>query len=381
MAKGGEDTALYRYFRLTSLCEVGGDPGEFGLPVDAFHRLMEERSRERPASMLATSTHDTKRSEDVRARVNLLTEIPDQWLEAVRRWSSMNERHRNEGFPDRNTEYLLYQTLVGAWPIERDRIVSYLRKAVREAKVHTSWTEPDQGYESALVRFTSALFEDPSFMGDLQGFVAPLIHPGRVNSLAQTLLKLTAPGVPDLYQGTELWDLSLVDPDNRRPVNYRRRIAMLRELETSCNTPLEGEPLVTTDVHALKGILSRMDDGLPKLWVIRQALSLRKHHPECFNGASSYEPIAVTGARELHALCFARSAHSAAPMARGARQGRIVVVIPRFPLALSGDWKDTMVSIPRGRWTDLLSGRVWEGGVTPVASLLESFPVALLFCH
>jgi (1->4)-alpha-D-glucan 1-alpha-D-glucosylmutase len=392
MAKGGEDTALYRYFRLTSLCEVGGDPGEFGLPADAFHRLMEERSRKRPASMLATSTHDTKRSEDVRARLNLLTEIPDRWMQAVRRWSSMNERHRNGGFPDRNTEYLLYQTLVGTWPIEHDRIVSYLSKAVREAKVHTSWTEPDQVYESALERFISALFENTSFVEDLRGFVAALTHPGRVNSLAQTLLKLTAPGVPDLYQGTELWDLSLVDPDNRRPVDYGRRVTMLRELETACNTPLEGESFTTTNGPALKGILSRMDDGLPKLWVIRQALFLRKHHPECFGEASSYEPIDASGARNLHAFCFARRAHRVARRASSAarsagsarnpaRQRRVVVLVPRFPLVLDGDWEDTTVSIPAGRYTDLLSGRVWKGGIMPVASLLESFPVALLFCH
>jgi (1->4)-alpha-D-glucan 1-alpha-D-glucosylmutase len=244
--------------------------------------------------------------------------------------------------------------------------MSYMGKAVREAKVHTSWTEPDEGYEKALERFIAVLFENPLFMNDLEAFAAPLIHPGRVNSLAQTLVKLTAPGVPDLYQGTELWDLSLVDPDNRRPVDYPLRRAMLRELEASCPTPPLGESLAAPDGSSPETIQSRMDEGLPKLWLIRQALSLRKHHPECFEVNSSYEPIAVTGAKERHALCFARS-------------GRVVVLIPRFPLLLGGDWQDTSVVLPRGTWTDLLSGRVWKGGTAAVSSLLGSFPVALLF--
>jgi (1->4)-alpha-D-glucan 1-alpha-D-glucosylmutase len=368
MAKGGEDTALYRYFRLISLNEVGGDPDRFGIPVEIFHRLMEERSRELPDSMLSTSTHDTKRSEDVRARVNLLPEIPDRWRDAVLRWSSMNESRRRGGVPDRNVEYLLYQTLVGTWPIERDRIISYMGKAVREAKIHTSWTKPDEGYEKALAGFVASLFEDPLFLEDLQGFVAPLINPGRVNSLSQTLVKLTAPGVPDMYQGTELWDLSLVDPDNRRPVDFHRRMAMLRELEASTASSLTGKPLPLPDRGSLGRIMARVGDGLPKLWLIRQTLSLRKHHPEYFARGASYEPLTVTGSRARHGFCFARN-------------GRVVIFVPRFPLLLGGDWQDTSVRIPGGTWINLLGGQELNGGVLPVSSLLESFPVALLFLH
>lgn len=174
--------------------------------------------------MLATSTHDTKRSEDVRARLALLSEIPEKWAEAVRRWSESNERYRKDNLPDRNAEYLFYQTVVGAWPIDAERAAAFMEKAAREAKMHTGWERPDPDYENALKAFVEGVLSDPAFVSDLEAFVTPLIEPGRINALSQTLIKLTAPGVPDLYQGTGLWDLSLVDPDNRRPVDFAFRV-------------------------------------------------------------------------------------------------------------------------------------------------------------
>ena len=205
MAKGLEDTLFYCFNRLVSLNEVGGDPGHFGVSPAAFHQACLEAQRRWPQGMLATSTHDTKRSEDVRVRIHLLSEIPARWAEAVRRWAARNERYRRGGWPDRNTEYLLYQTLVGAWPLEVERAVTYMEKAIREAKVHTSWTHTNADYEEAVRGFVTDVLADPEFTADLAAFVASLVHAGRVNALAQTLLKLTAPGVPDLYQGTEVW--------------------------------------------------------------------------------------------------------------------------------------------------------------------------------
>ncbi len=204
MAKGVEDTAFYNYHRLVSLNEVGGSPGAFGISVEELHEACAGNQRRWPAAMLATSTHDTKRSEDVRARISLLSEIPERWGEAVRRWFDHNEKHLRGGSPDRNAQYLLYQTLVGAWPISVERVQAYMEKAAREAKSQTSWTRVNAEYEEALAGFIQDILEDRDFVADLEGFVAPLVEPGRISSLAQTLLKLTSPGSPDFYQGTEL---------------------------------------------------------------------------------------------------------------------------------------------------------------------------------
>lgn len=349
MAKGVEDTAFYCFNRLVSLNEVGGSPGRFGIAVEEFHRLC-TASRERwPRSMLATSTHDTKRSEDVRARISLLSEIPERWTAAVRRWSARNETHRRHDFPDRNAEYLLYQTLVGAWPIEVERVTAYMEKASREAKVFTTWTESNAAYDEALRGFVEAIMADETFMADLQDFVAPLVEPGRINSLAQTLIKLTTPGIPDLYQGTELWDLSLVDPDNRRPVDYQLRRRLLAELKDL----------------GLETIWDRIDEGLPKLWVIRQALKLRRGRPELFGPDATYRPLNAMGAKAAHAVAFARG--------EGA-----VTVSPRFVIGLGGRWEDTALEIPSGRWRNELAAESVAGGIVSLAELLKRFPVALL---
>jgi (1->4)-alpha-D-glucan 1-alpha-D-glucosylmutase len=349
MAKGVEDTAFYRFNRLVALNEVGGDPGTFAVSLEEFHRACEATAARWPRTMLATSTHDTKRGEDVRARLALLSEIPGEWAAAVRRWAMRNERHRKDGQPDRNAEYLFYQTLVGAWPLEGGRAWTYMEKVAREAKAHTSWTAPNEAYEDALRAFVEGALADAGFVADVETFVAPLVGPGRINSLAQTLLKLTAPGVPDLYQGTELWTLTLVDPDNRRPVDYALRRRLLGEL----------------DALAPGAMLARSDEGLPKLWVVRQSLALRRRRPDLFGPGRAYRALAAAGRRAEHVVAFGRG------------EGAITVT-PRLVLTLRGDWEDTTIEIPRGRWTNVLTREGLEGGVMRVEDLLARFPVALL---
>jgi (1->4)-alpha-D-glucan 1-alpha-D-glucosylmutase len=350
MAKGLEDTAFYTFLRLLSLNEVGGDPGRFGVSPEEFHGACLETQESWPETMLATSTHDTKRSEDVRARLDLLSEIPREWAAAVGRWRRANERHWRGYPPDPSAEYLLYQTLMGAWPIDGERLGSYLEKALREAKRKTSWTRPDAEYEAAVRGFAESLLGDPTFTADLEAFVAPLIVPGRVNALAQVLLKLTAPGVPDLYQGSELWDLSLVDPDNRRPVDYDLRRRRLAELQ---------------DDPAPEAILARADSGLPKLWLVRQALHLRRRRPELFGRGSTYRPLPAHGPQAGHAVAFTRGE-------------AIGVVVPRLVLGWGGDWQEAAIALPPGDWRNELTGEEVGGGEQPVAGLLSRFPVALL---
>jgi (1->4)-alpha-D-glucan 1-alpha-D-glucosylmutase len=361
MAKGVEDTAFYAFNRLVALNEVGGDPGRFGVGVEEFHRACREAQERWPLTLLATSTHDTKRSADVRARIGLLSEIPRRWGEAVRRWFAGNERHRRrspagEIWPDANAEYLLYQTLVGAWPLDAGRAAAYMEKAAREARVHTSWTRQDPEYEAALRAFVAAVLADRGFVADLERFVAPLVAPARVVSLAQTLLKLTAPGVPDLYQGSELWDLSLVDPDNRRAVDYGLRRRLLADLAR-----------LAQPRPAPEAILARMDEGLPKLWVIRQGLHLRRRRAACFGRglAAAYRPLAAAGARARHVVAFLRG-------------NEVATIVPRLVLGLGDDWRETTLDLPAGRWTNELTGEAVEGGERRLADLLHRFPVALL---
>lgn len=347
MAKGVEDTAFYNFNRLISLNEVGGDPARFAPSVEEFHQACGKLQADWPRSMLASSTHDTKRSEDVRARIHLLSEIPDRWREAVLRWAEINSRHRQGDWPDRNMEYLLYQTLIGAWPIDGERVLAYMKKASREAKVHTSWRQPNAEYESALDAFIEGILHDGEFRADLERFVMPLIESGRINSLAQTLIKLTAPGIPDFYQGSELWDLSLVDPDNRRPVDYELRRKLLGELDGA--TP--------------ERVWKRIDDGLPKLWVIRQTLNLRKCR-RLLLPQDSYRALACRGAKAEHLVAFARGE-------------RVVTVAPRLTLKWGGQWGDTTIELPQGYWRNEFTAEIVSGDV-PAAALFNRFPVALL---
>ncbi len=349
MAKGVEDTFFYRHHRLAAINEVGGDPTGFGTSPARFHRICAQSRTEHPFSLLASTTHDTKRSEDVRARLALLSEIPEQWSQAVTEWGAHNARHRHDEFPDRNTEYLLYQTLVGAWPIETERLAAYMEKAVRESKEHTSWLRQNEPYESSLQEFIKGIMDDTLFCDKVRTFVAGLEHPGRVNSLGQLLLKLTAPGVPDIFQGTELWTMTLVDPDNRRPVDFDACRAALTRVRSL----------------AVEEILARMDQGLPKIWTMHQTLDLRRRRPELFGATGTYTPLRATGPKAGHVVAFIRGTGG-------------VCVVPRLILGCNGDWKDTRLDIPSGSWRNLLTGEVLTGGDIPIGDLLRRFPVALL---
>jgi (1->4)-alpha-D-glucan 1-alpha-D-glucosylmutase len=291
--------------------------------------------------MLASSTHDTKRSEDVRARIALLSGIPELWSAAVLRWAARNERFKTDGLPDRNTEYLLYQTLVGAWPITAERLQAYMLKAVREAKRQTSWNTPNAGFEKALESFVAAILNDCEFLADIHTFIEPLILPGRIASLAQTLIKLTAPGVPDTYQGTELWDLSLVDPDNRRPVDFDLRARLIASLQSM----------------SVEEVTGHMDEGLPKLWVIAKALRLR-------NKLGLYTALRITGEASDNAIAYSR--------------GEIITVVPRLLIGTVA-WADTAMELPgEKKWRNVLTGDEFPHGRLLLSSLFRRFPVALL---
>lgn len=348
MAKGIEDTLFYRYNRFVALNEVGGDPAHFGTSVDDFHRFNLRTQERWPETMLATSTHDTKRSEDVRTRLALLSEVPDEWSRTVTRWSQHNTQYRQGEWPDRNTEYLLYQTLVGAWPLTVERATTYMDKVVKEAKVHTSWINPNEHHDSAVRRFVANVMADTGFMLDVECFVTPLIEPGYVNSLAQTLLKMMSPGVPDFYQGTEIWDFSLVDPDNRRPIDYDARRDLLAEVTES----------------EAAAIWARMDTGAPKMFLIKKALETRARYPRAFGPKGTYEPLQPTGVRANNVVAFARG-------------GEVAAIVGRLVLSLGGRWEDTAVNLPAGRWTNILTGQIVDE-VARMTDVLDDFPVALL---
>jgi (1->4)-alpha-D-glucan 1-alpha-D-glucosylmutase len=349
MAKGVEDTAFYSFNRMLALNEVGGEPDCFGVTPAEFLAWCRKMHRHWPLTMLATSTHDTKRSEDVRARLFLLSEEPERWSRAVMEWAAINECHRSGEIPDRNMQYHLYQSMVGAWPIEKSLMLAYAEKAAREAKVHTSWTDPVPAYEDAVRQFIGGIYDDPSFIESLNKFVGSLIYPGRINSLAQTLLKITAPGVPDFYQGSELWNLTLVDPDNRRPQDFELRRRLLADLRNA--TPEQ--------------VMERIDEGMPKLWLIRQALALRKRRPEWFGKEAGIEPLEVRGERRDHIVAFMRGES-------------VVTIVPRLVAKLGGDWRDTEVELPRGEWTNHLTGERLRGSRIRLPELMQRFPVVLL---
>ena len=415
-AKGLEDTAFYIYNRLVSLNEVGGQPEQFGLPVNEFHQKNLERSTCWPHGMLATSTHDTKRSEDVRARLNVLSEMPEAWRQALSRWSRFNSTHKTlidgDHAPDHNDEYLFYQAVVGTWPFTaengrgeaagsgigqpklsrllppgsqgfadfRARILAYMQKAANEAKVHTSWVNPNEAYDTAIEQFvTRALDPKQSirFLGDVLAFTDRLAYYGQFNSLAQLLLKLTSPGVPDIYQGTELWDFSLVDPDNRRPVDYEHRRALLADLKQR----MKGEPHVLA-----QELLETGYDGRMKLYIVERTLSFRRDHPDVFS-YGDYQPLEATGSRQDHVCAFSRTLGDQT----------ILTITPRLVFGLTEEierppvgevWGDTWLSLPGeavGRqYTNLFTGQTFtvkqgdNGPGLPLESILFCFPVALL---
>jgi (1->4)-alpha-D-glucan 1-alpha-D-glucosylmutase len=360
MAKGVEDTAFYCYNRLVAMNEVGGDPGSNGLSVAEFHTYNAKMQATHPNTMVTLSTHDTKRSDDVRARLAVLSEMPEAFGEVLNRWSRRNNELRADvipgragsDMPDRNTEYMLYQTLIGAWPITIERAQEYMLKATREAKQKTSWTVNNTEFENALNKFIAAVLGHAPFVAELEAFVERVKDAGRVNSLTQTLLKHTAPGVPDLYQGSELWDLSLVDPDNRRPVDYAYRAKLLREIKAMPYSDAAAE------------VMRRADEGLPKLWTIHQALKLRRERPESFGAAAGYTPLHVRGTKAEHAIAYLR-------------EKDVVTIVPRLTTLL-GDWEKTAVVLPPGGWSDRLTGSQLTGGKVALAEILKGFPVALL---
>ncbi|HET6879924.1 MAG TPA: malto-oligosyltrehalose synthase [Pirellulales bacterium] len=385
-AKGIEDTAFYRDYPLLSLCEVGGDPEHFGTSLAEFHRRGLERREQWPHTMLASSTHDTKRSEDVRARINLLSECPEEWEQAIQRWHKFNQSHRSEvdgaDAPSPNEEYLIYQTLVGAWPLEQDddvwssfidRIKQYMSKAMKEAKANTSWTNPSEDWEDAVDRFVSGILDRQAsreFLGDFERFHAPLAVASMHNALAQLLVKICSPGAPDFYQGTELWDFSLVDPDNRRPVDFNLRRKLLAELKSHA----EG------DLAALAGsLLANWRDGRIKLYVTYRSLNFRRQHAELFQ-SGDYVPLEASGVMAEHVCAFARTHCGQAAVAV---VPRLVLPLPATgkPIWTADTWGDTSLSLPDSAkvWRNLFTGaQISASDKVRLSSLLDSFPVALL---
>ncbi|MHB8382008.1 MAG: malto-oligosyltrehalose synthase [Candidatus Binataceae bacterium] len=350
MAKGLEDTAFYSYNRMIALNEVGGDPNVFGITQHGFYRWTREIHKMWPRTMLATSTHDTKRSEDVRARLFVLSEIPELWSMACREWSQISRQYRTGDFPDSNLEYHLYQAIVGAWPIEKERILEYAEKASREAKSYTSWTDRNDEYEAAVRNFVEGIYSDSRFCRAVDEFVASISNSGRINSLVQTLIKLTAPGVPDFYQGCEVWNLSLVDPDNRRAVDFDCRRALLKQIGVT---------------KSPEQIMERVDEGLPKLWLIKQGLALRRRHPEWFGAEADIQRLRVRGSRSDYAIAYVRA-------------GSVIAVAPRLTKKLAGQWRGTAVDIPEGTWLNHLTGDRLGPGINKMEDILRRFPVALL---
>jgi (1->4)-alpha-D-glucan 1-alpha-D-glucosylmutase len=405
MAKGLEDTACYIYNRLVSVNEVGGSPREFGITPEEFHKANQTRLANWPRQLLETSTHDSKRSEDVRARLNVLSEMPKEWSAHVMRWRRTNRTRKriiSDGrtVPDPNEEYLLYQTLVGAWPYQMEtaedeqqflqRIQAYMSKAVHEAKVNLSWTNPNPEYVQAVEQFLAAILQSGkgkranAFVPQLQALLPAVMFFGALNSLAQVLLKLTAPGVPDIYQGNEVFNFSLVDPDNRRPVDYQLRRQALADLLENQNSG---------DLPSLcHELLREYRDGRIKLWTTLRALHFRREHSELLS-QGAYRVLTVTGSGSQHAVAFAREHET----------GFAVIVVPRFAYTLMKDaagseapygsdawlqawseaWKDTQVQLPLAspaRLKDVFTGEWQESEERSLhcGELFRHFPVALL---
>jgi (1->4)-alpha-D-glucan 1-alpha-D-glucosylmutase len=360
-AKGVEDTVFYRYVRMAALNEVGGDPSNFGITVDEFHRRNGARQASHPLGMLTTATHDTKRGEDVRLRIAALTEMPDRWAALL---ASVGKASAG----DDPATVLLLQTMVGMWPLLdsgeatpqlRDRLVEYARKAAREAGLRTSWYDPNETYEASLTSFIDGVLGDEELCSQIGAVAAAAAEIGMVSSLSQVVLRTLSPGVPDLYWGNELWDDSLVDPDNRRPVDWQRRREVLGAL----------------DAGDVADLWESRRDGRVKMQVLSTALRVRRDHPGAFGGDAGYQPLAVSGRWADHVVAFARTASS---------QAQVVVVTPRLPGAVMGSdladplgerWEDTAVDLPEGEWTNALTGQACTNAL---ASLFATLPVAVL---
>ncbi len=358
IAKGLEDTVLYRDTRLLAACEVGMDPGHPGASIADLHALTAEVAAHRPATMWSSSTHDTKRSEDVRARLAVVSQDPRWWVDTVLELRMLAAEARGSAGPLPVHEHLAWQTAVGAWPIDADRLSAYLVKAAREGKQATDWLTPDTAYEEALEHYATLLVTDPALRAALERAVARVAVPGWITSLAMTLTKLTGPGVPDTYQGTEVWDGSLVDPDNRRPVDHARLAAVTEELAGR-----EPSPALAAE------LLEDLGDGRAKLWVTRQALRLRRARPDLLAPGASLRALTAVGRDAEHVVATERG-------------GGAVAIGPARVAALAGppgalDLADTALTLPAGHYLDVLAGRRIDGGEHPVSGLLAGFPVAL----
>jgi (1->4)-alpha-D-glucan 1-alpha-D-glucosylmutase len=433
MAKGVEDTAFYVYNRLLSLNEVGGDPEQFGVSPATFHRQNAERLQDWPYAMVGGSTHDSKRSADVRARLNVLSEIPSVWRRALFRWSRQNRKKKTivygQAAPDRNDEYLLYQTLLGVWPLEdlegeraeefRQRIQDHMQKAIKEAKVHSSWVNPNRAYDDAVARFVESILTgrpNEGFLADFRKVQEFVAFYGMLNALAQTLLQLTSPGVPDIYQGNELWDFSLVDPDNRRPVDFEKRERFLDDLvqriAVATSVGQAGGSRLGSVSHVTPGrvlahrsprrssavsssnlaqvaidLLENWRDGRVKLFLIHRVLQERRAHAAVF-GTGDYQPLEPDGARKDHVVAFARSLG----------EETYVTVVPRLVVGLtnattglphgSAIWGDTCLIMPNAEpgqaFENVLTGETLTAitreaaAALPMADILATFPVAML---
>jgi (1->4)-alpha-D-glucan 1-alpha-D-glucosylmutase len=404
MAKGLEDTAFYRYYPLTSANEVGGEPARAAISIEQFHEENQWRRSEHALSMTCTSTHDTKRSEDVRARISVLSEIPNRWRSAVNRWTRLNRRFHHEVHgepaPCRNDEYLFYQTLAGVWPLEPpnepehqqlvDRLAAYMEKATHEAKMHTSWISPDPGYDKAVDQFVrNVLRNEPKnrFLAEFRQFHEAVVGWGLYTALAQVFLKLTTPGVPDTYQGQEVWDFSLVDPDNRRPVNYGVRRWLLGELQGRVSSGDEGLLSIARELAA-----SPRDSRL-KLFVTWRTLQFRRQHAELFR-TGRYLPLDVEGSRAEHVCAFAWHL----PTTTDRPEQVALVIAPRLlarltmsseqsppsPAPIGADvWDDTRIVAPeliQQPLTNLFTGQTctFDHHRLRLATAMSDFPVALL---
>ena len=397
MAKGVEDTAFYVYSRFLSSNEVGSSIKSFGISTDLFHATNQDRLQNAPDSMLATSTHDTKRSEDVRNRLNVLSEMPTQWSSIVRRWIRMNARHKqklSDGriAPDANEEYLIYQTIVGAWPWQMEtlddrnefleRVKQYCNKALSEAKVNLSWTNPNPAYLEVVNNFLTAILmpqgrvRETRFVETLMAFLPTVQLFGAVNSLSQLVLKIASPGVPDFYQGTDMWDLSLVDPDNRRPVDYAKRAEALRSMHHLYGR--EGGASVCADV------LQNLSDGRIKLWTMHRALITRREmHPVFRRG--EYVPLNIETEKQQNAIALLRQSPD--------RTQSVLVVVPRFAcslvhgkyyLPLWDAWGKAAITLPdqtQRKFTNIFTGKAIqtdEAGQLKLRDIFANFPVAML---
>jgi (1->4)-alpha-D-glucan 1-alpha-D-glucosylmutase len=397
MAKGFEDTVLYRHHALVALNEVGGHPRRFHTSTAALHRGNADRARDWPHAMLTTSTHDTKRAEDVRMRLCVLSELADDWKSRVQRWAQLNHRRKRRpkadtAWPGPRIEYLLYQMLVGTWPVgefdravHRERIHAYAEKATREAKTHTSWVNPNAEYETALRAFVDALLPETGggpFLADFEPFARDVAWFGALASLSQQLLKLTAPGVPDVYQGTELIDLSMVDPDNRRPVDYAKRRRLLDDFEALGALDTAGAADEPAVAQAAGLLLEDPNDGRAKLWLTARTLRLRAARHALFRDGD-YVPLEVRGERAEHVIAYLRRHGERAVLVVATRwHATLTERATRLPVGATV-WGDTCIALPgeaHGAWRDVLSGtRVSvERSALPLAELLRAWPLALL---